>query len=148
VNVALIGFMGAGKSYYAEKLAFERGLTLISTDMVIERELRMTIPEIFERLGEKYFRDIERATLIAILEGENQLIDCGGGLPIYSSDLLCDSDCRVIFIDTPFHIIWERICGKVERPLSRGKTREDMIELYTARRPVYLALADEIIKTD
>jgi shikimate kinase len=146
MNIALIGFMGAGKSWLGVKMAEERGMTLVSTDNEIERRAVLSIPDIFSRYGEKHFRKLEREVFISLLDKDNQIIDCGGGLPIYSEDLFNNSNCYVIFLDTPFDIIWERVSIRSNRPLASGKTREELLELYNTRRPIYLKLADEIIK--
>ena len=146
MNIVLIGFMGAGKSFLATKMAEELGMALVSTDNEVERRAMLSIPDIFSRYGEKRFRELERSIFQSLLDKDNQIIDCGGGLPIYSEDLFNNSNCRVIFFDTPFYTIWDRVSQRSGKPLASGKTREELLELYNSRRPIYLKLADEIIE--
>ena len=146
MNIVRIGFMGAGKSFLGTKMAEQLGMALMSTDNEVERRAVLSISDIFSRYGEKHFRKLEREVFLSLLEKDNQIIDCGGGLPIYSEDLFNNSNCHVIFLDTPFDIIWDRVSVRSNRPLASGKTREELLELYNSRRPIYLRLADEIIK--
>ena len=78
MTVFLCGFMGCGKSTTGKILAKNLGLSYIDSDEFIVEQEGMTIPEIFEKKGEPYFRKVE-AEVIKSLCGKNAVVSCGGG---------------------------------------------------------------------
>ncbi len=62
-NIALIGFMAAGKSAVGRNLAKRLGRRFVDLDRVIEKSARMKVRQIFEQKGESYFRELEKQTL-------------------------------------------------------------------------------------
>ncbi|MBN1369309.1 MAG: shikimate dehydrogenase, partial [Dehalococcoidaceae bacterium] len=79
-SIALIGFMGSGKTTVAKILAEITGKRLVELDRVIEINAGASIPEIFARKGETGFREIEIESVKEISSGRNQVISCGGGV--------------------------------------------------------------------
>ncbi len=77
--IALIGFMGSGKSAVGRFLAGVLGRRFVDTDALIEERHGAGIPEIFATRGEAYFRAAESAVLSEALRGENLVVGCGGG---------------------------------------------------------------------
>ena len=78
-NVVLLGMMAVGKSTIA-KIAAKRGkLKFIDTDSNIQKKNLMTISEIFEKKGEKYFRKLEEKISISLLKSKRNIISLGGG---------------------------------------------------------------------
>ena len=67
-SIVLVGMMGAGKTSVGRRLAQRLGLPFVDADAEIEAGARMTIPEIFERFGEAYFRDGERKVIARLLD--------------------------------------------------------------------------------
>ena len=67
-NIVLTGFMGVGKSLFAQKLSLALKRPVVSTDAAIESQEGKTIPQIFEAQGEKHFRSLE-AQVVKALEG-------------------------------------------------------------------------------
>lgn len=78
-NIALIGYMGTGKTTVGKFLAQQTGMTFVDTDGYIEEMTGKTIPQIFSESGEKAFRDLETRALKAILQKNDQIIATGGG---------------------------------------------------------------------
>lgn len=144
MNIALIGFMASGKSTLAKQMAKNTGRTLISIDEEIIKEQGISIDEIFASCGEKFFRELETLKLEKVLASDDQIIDCGGGAIIYNEDLITTS-CYVIFVNTPFDIIWNRLTNDDKRPLIKGKTREEVKALYDSRVAIYRDACDEVI---
>lgn len=144
MNITLIGFMAAGKSTLANNFAQDTGYRLISVDQEIEKERGMTISQIFDELGEDQFRKIEREILIKILQDDNQIIDCGGGVAQYNADLIKNLS-YVIYVYADFDIIWKRLEGDNSRPLAKKLSKEELINLYLVRDKIYRKLANEII---
>ena len=78
-SIVLIGMMGAGKTSVGKRLAQKLGLPFIDADDEIEAGAQMTIPEIFERFGEPYFRDGERRVIARLLDEPPHVLSTGGG---------------------------------------------------------------------
>ncbi|MBG7617411.1 MAG: shikimate kinase, partial [Chloroflexi bacterium] len=79
-NIALIGFMGTGKSTIGRILADSLGKNFVELDALIEKSASKTIPQIFTADGEEGFRRLETAALKEVLKGGNMVISCGGGV--------------------------------------------------------------------
>src|ERR1700690_3056206 len=77
--IVLIGMMGAGKTSVGKRLAQKLGLVFVDADDEIEAGAQMTIPEIFERFGEPYFRDGERRVIARLLDDGPKVLATGGG---------------------------------------------------------------------
>ena len=80
-NVVLIGMMGCGKSTVGKLLAQALGFAFVDTDQYIEAALGRSIPDIFAKEGEAFFRDRELDAAEELARGKGQVIACGGGLP-------------------------------------------------------------------
>ena len=78
-SIVLVGMMGAGKTSVGRRLAQRLGLPFVDADAEIEAGARMTIPEIFERFGEPYFRDGERKVIARLLDEGQKVLATGGG---------------------------------------------------------------------
>ena len=78
-SVVLVGMMGAGKTSVGKRLAARLGLPFVDADAEIEAGAQLTIPEIFERFGEPYFREGERRVIARLLNGGPQVLATGGG---------------------------------------------------------------------
>src|SRR6516162_3459170 len=77
--IVLVGMMGAGKSTIGRRLAARLRLPFFDADTEIETAHRMSIPEIFERFGEPYFRDGEARVIARLLDGGPAVLAPGGG---------------------------------------------------------------------
>src|SRR5271156_5104585 len=78
-SIVLVGMMGAGKTAVGKRIAQRLRLPFVDADAEIEAGSRMTIPEIFERFGEPYFRDGERKVIARLLEEGQKVLATGGG---------------------------------------------------------------------
>ena len=97
-RIILIGFMGCGKTYFAQKLSQELQLEFIDLDIEIQKTEKISIKDIFKVNGEKYFRQIESKTLREVKD--NCVIAAGGG--IAAGDVAVTGshgmqNCRLIF---------------------------------------------------
>ena len=78
-NVVLIGFMGTGKTSIGKILATKLGCAFVDLDHKIEADSKMTIPKIFEKYGEKYFRELEKQAVKEVAQRRGIVIATGGG---------------------------------------------------------------------
>src|ERR1700755_967352 len=78
-SIVLVGMMGAGKSSIGRRLAARLGIPFIDADTEIENAAGMTIPEIFDKHGEPYFRAGEKRVIARLLDNGPQVLATGGG---------------------------------------------------------------------
>ena len=138
--LVLIGFMGAGKTTIGRKLAETLQRPFYDIDDEIEASTGRTVTKIFEENGETAFREIEGAILASVVAiRPPAVIASGGGAVLRKAnrDLLREK-AVTIFIDPPFHTIWNRIeSERAHRPLANGKSREDVENLHSQRGESY-----------
>src|SRR5688500_15747526 len=78
-SIVLVGLMGAGKSTVGKRLARRLGLPFVDSDEEIERAAGLSAGEVFQRFGERDFRDGERRVVARLAEGPVRVIATGGG---------------------------------------------------------------------
>ena len=152
--ISLIGYMGSGKSHISKVLSDKLGLKLIDLDHQIFLKNKMTIPQIFEKKGEIYFRKQERELLEEILATEDQLIlSVGGGTPAYYNNIeVLNHNSETIFLRTSVKTLTERLLKqKQKRPLIAKINDEDLPEFiakHLFERNFYYSKAKHTIDTD
>lgn len=146
-NVFFVGFMGAGKSTVARRIARTYGIASLDMDKYIERSCGKSIPEIFEEGGEEMFRRIEADTLreLASKDG-SMLISCGGGI-VQSAEnrRLLKQAGVVVHLLVDADEAAERISDKSSRPLF--KDMPSARKLCSDRLPLYEEVADITVTT-
>lgn len=142
-RIYLIGFMGAGKSYWGRRWAKAMNWAFFETDDLIEAREGMTITAIFETKGEAYFREQERIVITALATTENAIVSTGGGLPCFGDNmaLLNASGITLFLSASPATIAARLQTARKKRPLLNGITPEQLpafIEQRLAQRlPFY-----------
>jgi shikimate kinase / 3-dehydroquinate synthase len=137
-HLALIGFMGAGKSTIGREVAARTARRFVDTDEEIER-LHGPIPELFER-GEPEFRRIEEQVVAEALVGPPAVIALGGGAVLSERTReRLSTHAYTILIDVDIDDAWERVKDS-NRPLARQE--DDFRKLFDSRRPVYTQAMD------
>jgi shikimate dehydrogenase len=151
-NIILEGFMGSGKSAVSVLLADELDMELVDTDEIIEETEGRSINEIFEKEGEKAFRDMETDLLEAITgdHWREFVISLGGGMPVREENRrLLRKAGKIVFLKASPETIYERVKDDDSRPLLR---REDPLskikELMASRMEAYEDAADIVVDTD
>jgi len=149
-NIALIGFMGTGKSAIGKALAEKLGWRFVEVDQLVEEMAGKTIPEIFQQDGEIGFREMEIEATRRVAQGTEQVISCGGGIVLnrINTDRLKKTSRMVYLIASPRTILRRTSRDSTERPLLDVPDPAQRIrELLKSRRPFYEQTADIIIDT-
>lgn len=148
-NVALIGFMGSGKSSVGRLAAARLDFTFVDTDALIEERAGQRIPELFASRGEAAFRELEREVIAGLAARERLVIATGGGAGA-NPELLAALKLHalVVWLWVSPESIWHRVRHQGHRPLLQVPNPEARIrELLAARQPVYRQ-ADVLINAD
>ena len=142
-RIILIGYMGSGKTTVGKALSKETGMMFYDLDWYIESRMRKTVSQIFAEKGEEGFRQIEYTMLHEVAEFEDVIISCGGGTPCFfdNMDYLNQQGDVVYLKATPETLYKHLLMAKVERPLLKDKTPEELIAYITEhlkeREPFY-----------
>jgi shikimate kinase len=148
-NLALIGFMGTGKTSVGRHVAEHFGFEFLDTDELIQARTGRTIADIFAKDGEPAFRALEQQTLRELSTREKTVIATGGGLPTHAENLAAlKTFALVVCLWASPEKIWERVRNQSHRPLLHDADPQKKIrELLAAREPFYKQ-ADVLINTD
>ena len=142
-RIILVGYMGSGKTTVGKALSKEMGMMFYDLDWYIESRIRKTVSELFAERGEEAFRKIEYNMLHEVAEFEDVIISCGGGTPCFfdNMDYLNQQGDVVYLKATPETLYKHLLMAKVERPLLKGKSPEELIAYITEhlkeREPFY-----------
>jgi shikimate kinase len=148
-NIALVGFMGVGKSTVGQLLAQLLQFEYFDTDRVIEQREGRKISDLFATRGEPYFRGLESGLVRELEARKEVVISTGGGLVVNPANFeSLRRHCLMVCLWASAEVIYQRVKSQTHRPLLQapdplGKIRE-MLEI---RRPHYLR-ADVIVGVD
>jgi shikimate kinase len=135
-KIYLVGFMGAGKTTTARRLARRLSWQFEDLDALIEARERRSVADIFRARGEPYFRAIERELLASLLPLRDAVVATGGGTfvdPENRAAMLADG--TVVWLDLPFADVLRRVPTDGRRPLAVD--RSALEALFLARQAVY-----------
>ena len=139
-NIFLIGMMGSGKSQTGPFLAKMINYAFVDTDDVIEKASKQSISSIFEKDGEKVFRDLEKQVLKEISQYHSLVIATGGGLVTVPENWGILHQGIVIWLDLDLKRSIQRLeSDKKKRPLLIGDDLAgDFSQILESRKPMYL----------
>ena len=148
-NIALIGFMGAGKTSVGRVVAEHLHFEFLDTDEVIQSSTGRTIADIFAREGEAAFRELEQRTIRELAHRTKTVISTGGGLPAFGDNLekLKLFALTVCLWASP-EKIWERVRHQSHRPLLQDPDPQKKIRSLLAAREPFYKQADVLVNTD
>jgi shikimate kinase len=144
-KVALVGFMGVGKSTIGRVLADLLGYSFVDTDALVEERAGMSVSEIFSQSGEAAFRKLESEVLRVLSRVRGCVFSCGGGLmldPANRAFLRKHSQC--VWLWAKPSLILDRIKGSSRPLLQATEPGADIQRLLLARRSAY-ALSAEVV---
>ena len=147
-NLALIGFMGTGKSSVGRLTADLLHFTFLDTDHVIKARAGKAISDIFAQDGEPAFREWERRIVAELTRQERTVIATGGGLPADEANLASlKTHALVVCLSASPEAIWERVRGHSHRPLLNEPDPLAKIRQLLAARESFYRQADVLVNT-
>ncbi len=138
-NLALVGFMGTGKSTIGRLVAELIQFGFVDTDALIEEHLGRSISDIFAREGEAAFRQYEKQALEGLGRQNNLVIAAGGGLVVDPENMASlKAHALVVWLVASPETIWERVKTQTHRPLLQGPDPLGKIRaMLQTREPAY-----------
>jgi len=148
-NLALIGFMGTGKSCVGRLVASRLRFDFLDTDAIIEARAKKSINEIFEQDGENAFREIEQRVVAELVHRRRTVIATGGGLGANEANLASlKQHALVVCLWASPAAIWRRVSHQTHRPLLMGPDPQARIAALLARREPVYRRADVLVNTE
>jgi shikimate kinase len=137
-GLALLGFMGCGKSTVGSLVAARTGAPYRDLDEMVEERCGMTIAELFARDGEPAFRELE-ARLLPEALAPGSVVALGGGSPLRDESwTLIRERALTVWLDAPLPVLMARADGRrADRPLMGDRDLAELRALLDARLPRY-----------
>jgi|SRR5215216_450060 len=146
-SVAIVGYMGSGKTTLGRLVARALTLEFVDLDRAIVKRAGRGIPEIFAEHGEEAFRDMEHKTLLDALKRSSPcVVACGGGIVVRPDNRTLLRDVTTVFLREDTDVLYRRTRGP-SRPL-RAASREEFGLRYAERLPYYREVADFEVEID
>ena len=142
-RIILVGYMGSGKTTVGKALSKQTGLMFYDLDWYIENRMRTSVSQLFTERGEEAFRKIEYNMLHEVAEFADVIISCGGGTPCFFDNMdYLNQQGDVVYLKSSPEVLYKHLLmAKVERPLLKGKSPEELIAYITEhlqqRAPFY-----------
>ncbi|WP_420012187.1 shikimate kinase [Tateyamaria sp.] len=142
-TIVMVGMMGAGKTAVGRGLSQRLDVPFLDSDAEIEAAADRTVPEIFERDGEAFFRAKETQVIARLLDEARGVLSTGGGAFLAEVNRANITARGVsVWLNADLDLLWQRVRHKDTRPLLRTPDpRMTLAEIYAARVPLY-SLAD------
>ena len=131
--------MGVGKSTVGKSLSERLNMQFIDVDNLIESEENMSIRNIFEKKGEKYFRNVEKTLSLRSIKTQNVVISLGGGSFVDTSVREAINQTSLSFwLDLGIPNLAKRLANSKKRPLINGKNLEETLgHIFKKRENIY-----------
>ena len=148
-SIVLVGMMGVGKSSVGRRLAARLSIPFVDADSEIENAAKMTIPEIFARHGEAYFRSGEARVLARLLESGPQVLATGGGAFMNEETrALIKLKGVSVWLHADFDVLLRRTSKRrSDRPLLQTEDPGETLRALLAERERTYALADLTVQS-
>lgn len=152
--IALLGYMGVGKSSIGAKLASNLGYKFVDLDSYIEEKEKLSIPELFKTKGEIYFRKKEHLYLKELYNlKSNIILSLGGGTPCFYGNMEIINSQKSIYLKLQPKYLADRLFSeKNKRPLiSHLKTKDSLLEfiaIHLFERQNFYNMADLTVNID
>lgn len=142
-RIYLVGYMGAGKTTAARRLAHRLGWEVVDTDALFEEKYKISVNDFFNKYDETLYRKLESEVLKATESLENVVVSTGGGTACYFDNMewMNQHGLTVFLRISPQAAVDRVIHSRHKRPLVEGKCEEELTEFvnrhYASRMPFY-----------
>jgi len=137
-NLVFLGMMGSGKSSIGSLVSKKLNIDFVDVDEKIEKKLGLKISKIFEKKGEKYFRQIEEVETIKYLKNKKTVIALGGGAFLNSRIKKEVLDNHISFwLNWDIKTLVNRIKDSSKRPIAYKSSKIEIEELIKKRSIIY-----------
>jgi len=142
-KIYLVGYMGAGKTTAAKRLANRLGWEVADTDAMFEEKYRISVDDFFQKYDEPLYRKLESEILKSTESSEHIVIATGGGTACYYDNMewMNHHGCTVFMRISPQAAVDRVLHSRHKRPLARGKSEAELMEYvnwhYASRLPFY-----------
>lgn len=143
-RVALIGFMGCGKTTVGRTLAARLGYAFLDLDQWLERRHGRSIRQIFQESGEEAFRELESSALRDLASRRKVVIAAGGGAPVREANRPFFRQAATFYLEISFEEFLRRTAASRDRPLL-GRPPEELAVLFAGRLPVYREIGERVL---
>ena len=138
-RVALIGFMGSGKTTVGRLLAARLGYAFLDLDEWIARRAGKSVRRIFQTEGEESFRELEASALRDLAARTRLVLATGGGAPLRGENRAFFHEAATVYLEISFEEFLRRTASNPNRPL-RDRPQQELSALFEGRLPVYREL--------
>ena len=137
-NLVFLGMMGSGKSSIGLLVSKKLNLEFIDVDNEIEKKVGKKISKIFEKEGEKYFREIEENLTLKFLKKKKTVISLGGGAFLNNIIKREVIDNHISFwLNWDIKTLFNRIKDSKKRPIAHNSSQNEIEELIKKRSIIY-----------
>ena len=142
-RIYLVGYMGAGKTTAAKRIAHRLGWDVADTDALFEEKYRISVDDFFQKYDEPLYRKLESEILKGTENLENTVISTGGGTACYFDNMewMNQNGLTVFMRISPEAVVDRVLHSHHKRPLARGKSEVELMEFvrqhYASRMPFY-----------
>ncbi|AXS42290.1 shikimate kinase [Breoghania sp. L-A4] len=149
-SIVLVGMMGCGKTSVGRQLAARLKIPFVDADHEIEEAANLTVPEIFARHGEDYFRAGERRVIARLLGQPPRVLATGGGAFMNAQTRANIAERGVsVWLKGDFETLFARVSRRTSRPLLQNPDPEGVMrKLLAERDPVYAQADVTVISRD
>jgi len=148
-NIIFIGLMGSGKTTIGKQVSKALDMEFFDTDHAVEVKTGVNIATIFELEGEEGFRLREHSLLVDLMDNQKKVIATGGGIVLKGENRkLLRQLGAVVYLRSNINDLILRLKNDKTRPLIQNVNLDEKFnELFKARDPLYIEVADYIIDT-
>ena len=150
-RIYLVGYMGAGKTTAAKRLAHRLGWEHYDTDALFEEKYHISVDDFFHKYDEALFRKLESQILQSTENLENAVISTGGGTPCFNDNMTwMNGHGTTVFLKiSPQTAVSRIMLSKKKRPLAAGKTEGELatfVEKHYGARMSFYEQAQHVVK--
>ena len=142
-RIYIVGYMGAGKTTAARRLAQRMGWEVVDTDALFEEKYKISVNDFFNKYDEPLYRKLESEVLKATESLDHVVVSTGGGTACFfdNMDWMNHHGLTVFLRISPQAAVDRVIHSRHKRPLVEGKSEEELTEFvnqhYASRLPFY-----------